>query len=330
MIMPEIYVLAMRLSGLVPWCLLDLAAVAMKVGRLALEVSTTTGIWLCLHVHLVGNPWEQFHRSLGSRAYSLVQGGRYYVCMLFAYVDETGDTGSPDLGGSSSHFCLGCVLIEANNWAESLHSLVELRRAFKSDFGVHVRSELKANYLLRNGGPLKARPLPPPARKVIYSKHLELLPVIGAKAFAICIDKEKHPNIDYFETAWTYLLQRLERASSVSKEQVMLFHDDGENDKVRRLFRKARYHLTAGSSYGVGSLRFEATQFLEDPISRNSQHSYLIQCADLVAYAAWRSVVPPGQGIAKVCHQDMWDNLGGSRLAQVSKSGKAKPGIVLW
>lgn len=249
--------------------------------------------------------------------------------MLFAYIDETGDTGDPfQKKGASSHFALGCVLVRAEDWNQTHEQMVNFRRQLRDDFGVHVRSELKANYLIRNRGPLRKRPLPPNVRKRIYSLHLEQIQKLNARAFSVCIDKSKNRGKDIFDTAWTYLLQRLERTCNSEGETVVIIHDNGNNDEVRKIVRKARRFLTAGSAYGNGSLRFQAKEFLEDPVPRDSEHSYFIQLADLTAYAAWRTIVPPGKSIRVVCHETMWDNLGEARLAKVSNKRNAAPGIV--
>lgn len=69
---------------------------------------------------------------------------------------------------------------------------------------------------------------------------------------------------------------------------------------------------------------------IDDPIPRRSDRSYFIQLADLVAYAAFRAVVPPGGGIARVCPEHMWDEIG--EATHVAVSGlkpRSRPGIVL-
>lgn len=52
-------------------------------------------------------------------------------------------------------FSLGCVLVQASAWPEVFDSFIDFRRYLRTTFGVPVRAEIKANFLLRNGGPLR-------------------------------------------------------------------------------------------------------------------------------------------------------------------------------
>jgi hypothetical protein len=80
--------------------------------------------------------------------------------VYLAYIDESGDDGAR---GSMS-YALGCVMIDGSRWTTTFDQMIAFRRFVKARFGVPVRAELKANYLLRNGGPLRASPLSESAR----------------------------------------------------------------------------------------------------------------------------------------------------------------------
>jgi hypothetical protein len=62
----------------------------------------------------------------------------------FAYVDESGDKG---VAGSKS-YTLGCLLVDAARWTEVFDQVLLYRRFLKKQFGIPVRSEIKANYLV--------------------------------------------------------------------------------------------------------------------------------------------------------------------------------------
>jgi hypothetical protein len=68
--------------------------------------------------------------------------------MDIAYIDDSGNT---DPGGSHS-YALGCVVVAADIWPTVFDEVIEYRRFLKTQFGVPVRAEIKANYLLRNAG----------------------------------------------------------------------------------------------------------------------------------------------------------------------------------
>lgn len=250
--------------------------------------------------------------------------------VLMAYVDESGDTGV--VTGSSHTYTLGCVLIDVDLWPEAFDQLLDFRRRLRDTFGLPMRAEVKANYLLRNTGPFRSLTLSPAQRHLIYRAHLRVLADLPARAFAITVDKRAKvlTSDQVFDLAWEGLMQRLERTSTKEKVTFMISHDEGENDAVRRWVRRSRRYLTAGSAFGTGSFTNPARRLVDDPIPRRSDQSYMIQLADLVAYAAFRSVVAPGSGIAAVCPQQMWLEIGNATHTAVSGlRPRAAPGIVL-
>lgn len=251
--------------------------------------------------------------------------------MLIAYVDESGDTGHPALAGSSACYSLGCVLVEVDDWPAAFEAMLAHRRRLRATFGVLLRDEIKANYLIRGSGDLARHGLSPHARHRIYRSGLMTLSHLPARAFAIVTDKQRsgYYGAACFEETWTMLLQRLERTAYYEgNKALMIMHDEGENDAVRKLVRKARRRLTAGSMFG-GSITGAIARLIDDPSPRSSNHSYFIQMADLVAYAGWRSYMPPGQGAARVCPSTMWGNLGSATHRPVNRYSGGVPGVVV-
>jgi Protein of unknown function (DUF3800) len=251
--------------------------------------------------------------------------------MLIAYIDESGNTGDPSSGGSLT-YTLGCVLIDADLWPTAFDEMLAFRRRLRSSFGLPMRAEVKANYLLRNSGDLRPVNLGPGARRVIFRAHMRMLELLPARAFAIVVDKRQQPraSADYFNLAWEGLLQRLERTSTKERATFAVFHDEGEDDAIRRWVRRSRRYLTSGSAYGTGSFTYAARLLVDDPVPRRSTQSYLVQMADLVAYAAFRAVIPPGPAIAAVCPQSMWEEIGPATHTAVSQLvTRSRPGIVI-
>ena len=251
--------------------------------------------------------------------------------MMLAYVDETGNTGDPHLQGSTAMYGLGCVLVDVADWPAAFEGMLAFRRRVRETFGLPMRSELKANYLVRGSGSLAGANLAPAQRALIYRAHLRVLQTVNARAFAVLVDKTC-PRLyggDYFHLAWEGLLQRLERSSTYESKPFMIIHDEGENDAVRRMVRKARRHLTAGNLGGGGGRLLPATRLVEDPQPRTWQLSYFIQAADLVAYAAFRAVSPPGAGAARVTPSSLWGELGPACHVRVNRLAGGVPGIVV-
>lgn len=238
----------------------------------------------------------------------------------FAYVDESGDSGS--LG--SQTYTLGCLLVPADDWTTRLDLMIGMRRKIKEDYGIRFRDELKANYLLRGRGALAGLGLGDGQRRDIYQRHLRLIQLVGSGAFAVVIQKHlittgKDPAV----TAWTYLFQRLRTRSETTGVPIMLVHDEGDADRVRKLHRAFRRHSWAGNTPVTARL------LVEDPVPRRSDQSFFIQTADLLAYAAYRRVHPPaGRASGSVCNEQMWDELGPRILKQVARD--RTDGIVIW
>ncbi|MER7073232.1 DUF3800 domain-containing protein [Terrabacter sp. NPDC000476] len=254
--------------------------------------------------------------------------------MLLAYIDESGDSGQTN---GSNTYTLGCVLVRDTAWPDVFDNFLQFRRFVRARFGILLRDEIKANYLLRGGGDLKRFGFGEGIRHDIYRMHMRLAPKLGLQVFAVVIDKTKiqvwrNPR----DIAWGFLLQRLERMSTKSGEPIMVIHDEGDSHAIRGLARKARRANTPGSAFGVGHLSLPARLILDDPVPRNSSQSFFIQLADLSAYAAFRTVFPPNPKRATVCPPTMWGELGDARFADANKlatgvlARTAEPGVVVW
>lgn len=253
---------------------------------------------------------------------------------LLAYVDETGDTGVGS-SRSSLSFTLGCVVVKAEDWSPVFDDLLNFRRRLKARFGLPIRAEVKANHLIRDGGPVKPLQLSPAERSLIYRAHLRFMNADG-RIHAFAVAGRKTGNVggtDLLTAVWMPLLQRLERTSRAwNGSTVFIIHDEGENPHIRKLARWSRRRLTAGSLGGQGSLQVPFTQLLDDPVPKASHESYFVQLADLVAYSAFRRLYVPSATVAQVVPGSMWDELGHATLAAVNGQRTiTAPGIVeLW
>lgn len=250
--------------------------------------------------------------------------------MYIAYVDESGDDGD-----SGSHtYTLGCVMVDTAGWADTFDQMIGFRRWIRDSFGLPVRAEIKANYLLRNGGPLRRRPLSERARFSLYRSCMRIQAKLDLDAFAVVIDKAKARRKFSgaragSDIAWEYLLQRLERRASKERTEILLVHDEGDPLNVRKRARKARRAGSAGSAFGTGLLNRPFRRLLDDPIPRHSDQSYFLQLADLNAYAAFRRLHPPPARPVQVVPQGMWDELGSARFRPVRSLVRGGPaGIV--
>jgi hypothetical protein len=251
--------------------------------------------------------------------------------MHFAYVDESGNP-----TGTSKTFALGCVLVPANRWTEVFDKLIAYRRWLRQRFALPVRAELRASNILRNTGDFEALALGENLRYIIYRQTMRLHAKLGVSTFAVVIRKRElaaaRPELNARDVAWDYLLQRLRNATEtppIAAESILLAHDEGEAVLIRKLARRARRAGTAGSMFGTGMLRTPFIKLLDDPVPKQSTHSYFIQLADLSAYAAFRRLYLPPPRITPIVPETMWDELGAARRAEVTYS-RDPVGIVHW
>lgn len=265
--------------------------------------------------------------------------------MLLAYVDESGDPGSPHRPNpGSTDYTLGVLLIDDTRWTHALNEAVSFRRYLRYQFAIPIRVEIKASHLVNNKGWFKGKHLSPNERKYILRQHLRLVSRMNAKAFAIHVDKRtlmdpsRHQSglSDPEQRSWEALFQRLAKTYEVSPPDrpaaVHLSHDEGNNATVRKLARRARVYLTAGQAYGRTSIQLSSGWLIDDPVPRKSNESYFIQVADIVAWTASRTLIAPGASGRRLLAP--WSELGVgcydvvNRLARKSND-ELPPGIVV-
>lgn len=240
----------------------------------------------------------------------------------FAYIDETGDVGDVANGGSQT-YTLGCVLIPMHRWTDSLDYFVNLRRNLKSTYGLKMSQEVKANHLVGIKSVYRDLGLGDGQVRDIYRRHIDASVQSCSGVGAIVVHKSEiiKPNIDVFATAWEYLLTRLRKRTEERQQPILIVHDQGEEDRVRKHLRRFRRANWQGSQFGSARL------LVEDPVPRNSQHSYFIQLADLVSYAASRHAVPATGKTTRICDRTMWERLDQIQIKAISTRGN---GIYKW
>jgi hypothetical protein len=111
----------------------------------------------------------------------------------------------------------------------------------------------------------------------------------------------------------------------------VLFHDEGDDGRVRALARRFRRVGSAGSAFGHGYVKVPFRGLVDDPVSRRSHESLFVQLADLTAYAAFRRVYPPPPHAVPIVPEHMWEELRGAVLTEVNqRAGGPSAGIVAW
>lgn len=246
------------------------------------------------------------------------------------YVDESGNTGDVAKSGATRFYALGVVCVDVDVWGSAFDHTLAVRRELRDRYGVPIRAEIKANSLVHNGGDLRRLGLSYADRRAICVRLMRAVSESGMKAFSVLVDKEIVPSSEAFDIVWLMALQRMERDTRASQDPFLIVHDNGENDAVRKVVRKARRHLTASSRFGSGSFTYTVDRLVEDPVPRDSRQSFFLQYADLVAYAAWRTLAPPGGAVARTIPRDLWSELGSAINPNVNRLSGGAPGVAEW
>ncbi len=238
--------------------------------------------------------------------------------MHIIYVDESGDTGARPRGASPI-YALGSVVVPAVRWNEVLEEVVAFRRHLAERFGVPMRAEIKAAWLLHGSGDLRPLGLSPGTRRAIYELHLKLLAWVQLEAFAVVLHKpaDRHPRTDPSELAWTTLFQRLEAFAARREGPLSVIHDEGDNARIRKHARQRTRYGFSGGVYGA-QRHPERSRIVEDPHPKRSGESYLVQFADLVAYASAAAIRPSAGSAGKVVDGRTYALLGDARLTEVT------------
>jgi hypothetical protein len=122
-----------------------------------------------------------------------------------------------------------------------------------------------------------------------------------ARVLNVHLDKP-HPKYSYTPTpegiqtrVWERLLERynLYLQKNCANGLGLIFADETNEIRIRRLVRQVRVFHHAGSHYG-GSYVQLLTNIVEDPIMRTSESSYFVQIADLISHALYQKLYPKG------------------------------------
>jgi hypothetical protein len=218
--------------------------------------------------------------------------------MYFLYVDESGDIGIKN--SPTKYFALSGLVVHELKWHETLETIINFRRILKAKYGLKLREEIHAAHLIHSPGVLA---------RIHKSLRLQILrDVVDFEAqlanisiLNVIVDKQsKTPTDDIFDIAWMTLIQRFHNpianrnfpGPQNPQDYGILVVDQTDEPKLRILARKMRRYNPVPSRFGTGSRLIPITTVVEDPIHRNSLHSYFIQLADVNAFFLYQKHLP--------------------------------------
>ena len=220
--------------------------------------------------------------------------------MYFLYADESGDIGL--MKSPTRYFVLSGLVVHELNWHQTLESILNLRRALKSKYGLKLREELHAAHFMHK--PMNLQRIQKSLRLNVlrdvidYQRQLTNIAIIN-----VVVDKQnKETDSNIFQIAWTTLIQRFHNTilhknfpgPKNSDDRGILFVDQTDEPQLRRLLRKLRRYNPVTSRYGTLPLAIPTTTMVEDAVHRHSQHSYFIQISDVNAYFLMQKLAPCG------------------------------------
>ena len=231
---------------------------------------------------------------------------------------------------------MGAIVVPARQWNEVLDALVAFRSRLSHDHGFRMRNELHATDFPSGAGSWYGLKAGPRQRWGVYKAALavlrELAPVVQAYGIVVPDLHDRRLRVPGRDLAWTVLLERLERYTIKQDSMAMLIADSGQQLAVRRLSRQRRRYGPVPSAFGPGYLARPFERLLEDPWFRASEESYFLQWADLVAYAAFRTVLPRAPQVPP----DLWSELGDvavlrevNELERRARRSNERPGLIV-
>lgn len=205
--------------------------------------------------------------------------------MFISYFDESGDDGYPTY--SSELFVLSSLYMHETHWKENLQSIQSFRKILKAEYGFLVKEEFHTKEFITDKNPYHGR-FEPTVRKKILQDHCYLLSTLKLKCVSVVIDKKNinRPKYEILKNALTYSIQRIENDlnKTYTGERFMIISDEGRVAKMRETTRKIQRINYIPSKFSFSSYRQEIQNLIEDPLPKNSQESYFIQFADLLAF----------------------------------------------
>ncbi|HEY0282498.1 MAG TPA: DUF3800 domain-containing protein [Rhizomicrobium sp.] len=218
--------------------------------------------------------------------------------MFLMYVDESGDKGL--INSPTRYFVLTGLVIHELRWHDALGALVTFRRRMREKFGLKLREEIHSGPMLTRPGSLVR--IQKNDRLTIIRHLLDEIASWGAVSLiTVRVDKYGKPiGYDPFVKAWEALIQRFENTinhrnfsgPANADDKGIIFCDETDSLVIRQLYRRMRAHNPVPNQSGLGYRQLPLVRIIEDPVTRNSEHSYFIQAVDAAAFAAYQWYTP--------------------------------------
>ncbi len=213
------------------------------------------------------------------------------------YVDESGDPGINN--SPTKYFILSGMVIHELRWKKVLENLVQFRKYLRDHKGLKLREEIHAGDFVNARSKVKIKRND---RMDILKKCIDWVASSDdISIITVRADKRNYSD-SVFELAWGRLIQRFENTIRYRNfpgpanpdERGLILVDNTDGEKLTKLTRKMRKYnpISNRPEYEEGYRNIPIKYIIEDPILRNSNHSFFIQIIDVVVYFAMQYYNP--------------------------------------
>ncbi len=212
--------------------------------------------------------------------------------MYLLYVDESGDSGLCN-GSPTDYMALSGMVVHELAWHRILEEVIDFRRGLRDKYGLKLRDEIHASAFIHHPG--EVRRIPKSMRLRILREVLDFQAgLIDISIINVIMDKSTKPSgYDVFDSVWKVLVQRFHNTITRRnfpgpqnpQDYGLLVVDRTDEPRLRALTRRMRKYNPVPSHFSVKGYRhIYLSTIVEDPVHRNSLHSYFLQLADVNAY----------------------------------------------
>lgn len=231
--------------------------------------------------------------------------------MYLMYVAESGDCGLPSDRSPTRYFCLSGVVVHELRWRDTLLELTNFRRWLKRRFRIYLEDELHAAEMINKPSKIAAsfQAIRKHERLAII-RHFadQIARLADMSTINVVVDKSTGKltsKEDVFRGAWYRLFQRFENTIQYQNfpgprnpsERGIVFPDSTDGAKLRSYLNEMREtnRIKIVQQSGAVVYRDKPIQVLiEDPILRESHHSYFLQTADCAVFLLKQYIEPCG------------------------------------
>ncbi len=217
--------------------------------------------------------------------------------MYLMYVDESGDPGL--INSPTRYFGLSGIVIHESQWHVFHEALINFRYTMNQVYNLPIRREIHASEYLNKS----LLNIPKYQRLAILRNFLDELAKLNYLSItSVIVDKQGKPNqYETFNQAWSTLFQRFENTlkygnfpGAYRTDYGLAITDNTDGKKLTKLVRKMNKYnpIPNMHQFGDGYRNIPIVKIIEDPYTKDSQHSYMIQAADVAAYFLYQKYKP--------------------------------------